>query len=178
LDLRNPADALGRSRCIKQIGMVHYERFREARQREESAETLLRHAQAAEACYFEGARLCPKDALTDLAPLHSVLATLYTEVGQFDEAREHFEKSAQYDEKASNHFGAGRTRFNMALMYIRAAEQEEQPSQQRAFLLRARAYAEAALRDFRQYQGRAATDEAKAQHLLDLINQDLAKLPQ
>ena len=29
LDLRNPTDALGRSKCIKQIGMVHYERFKE-----------------------------------------------------------------------------------------------------------------------------------------------------
>ncbi|MFL6213823.1 MAG: hypothetical protein ACJ74J_07985 [Blastocatellia bacterium] len=50
--------------------------------------------------------------------------------------------------------------------------------QQRAFLLRARAYAEAALRDFKHYQGRAAKDEADAQSLLDSINQDLAELPQ
>jgi hypothetical protein len=67
-------------------------------------------------------------------------------------------------------------RFNIALMYARATEREEQPSQQRAILLRARAYAEAALRDFQQYQGRAAADEATAQNLLDAINQHLAGL--
>ncbi|HEX8491812.1 MAG TPA: CHAT domain-containing protein [Pyrinomonadaceae bacterium] len=178
LDLHNPKDALGRSKCIQQIGMVHYERLREAIQREEPAETLLRHAQAAETRYLEGLRLCPKNALTDLAPLHNKLGNLYQETGQLDSAREHYEQSAQYKEKAGNHFGAGLTRFNMALMYAQASEREEQPSQQRYSLLRAQAYAEAALRDFQQYQGRAATDEANTQGLLDAINQALAELPQ
>ncbi len=161
LNLCNPNDALGRSRCIHQIGMVHHERFNEARRRKEPAETLLRHAQAAEAHYLEGLRLCPKDALTDLAPLHNELGNLYHEVGQLDSAREHFEQSAQYEEKAGNYFGAGQTRFNMALMYARAVGREKQPSQQRAILLRARAYAEAALRDFQHYQGRAAKTRHK-----------------
>ncbi len=178
LDLRNPDDTLSRSKCIKQIGMVHNERFSEARQREEPTETLLRHAQAAEACYLEGLRLCPKDALTDLAPLHNDLGNLYNAFGQLDSAREYYEQSAQYYEKAGNHFFAGQTRFNMALMYAWAAERESQPSQQCAGLLRARAYAEAALRDFQQYQGRAVADEANAQSLLDAINQILAELPQ
>ena len=123
-------------------------------------------------------RLCPKDALTDLAPMHLQLGNLYQEVGRLDSAREHYEQSAQYEGRAGHYFGAGRTRFNMAVMYARASEREDQLSQQRASLLRARAYAEAALRDFQQYQGRAAADEANAQRLLDAINQDLASLPQ
>jgi tetratricopeptide (TPR) repeat protein len=178
LDLVNPNDALGRSRCIKQIGMVHHERLHEARQHAESAETLLRHAEAAEACYLEALRLCPNDAPTDLAPIHVQLGNLYNAFGQLDSAREHYEQAAQYFEKAGNHFGAGQTRFNMAIMYAGAAEREEQPSQQRAFLLRARAYGEAALRDFRQYQGRAAADETDAQNLLNDISQYLARRPQ
>ncbi len=178
LDLRNPNDSLGRSQCVKQIGMVHHTRFNEARRAKEPTETLLRHAQAAEACYLEGLRLCPKDALTSLAPKHNDLASLYAVVGQFDVAREHFEQSAQYYEKAGAHFRAGETRFNMALMYVQAANQEEQPSQQCTSLLRARAYIEAALRDFQQYQGRAAAEEANAQGLLHDINQALAKLTQ
>lgn len=178
LDLVNPNDALGRSRCIHQIGMVYHERFNEARQRKEPMETLLHHAQAAEAYYLEALRLCPKDALTHLSPTHNQLGNLYKEFGQLDRAREHYEKDAQYEEKAGNRFGAGQTRFNMAVMYVQAAGREEQPSQQRDSLLRARAYAEAALRDFQQYQGRAAADEADAQRLLDNINQALAGLPQ
>lgn len=178
LDLRNPNDVVGGSMSINQIGMVHHDRFREARQRKEPTETLRRHAQAAEERYLEGLRLCPEDALTLLAPIHNALANLYCEIGQFDEARAHYEQSAQYDEKAGDHFGSGQTRYNMALMYVRGAEREKQPSQVRDSLLRARAYAEAALRDFRQYQGRVAEDEADARRLLHRINQALAELPQ
>ena len=178
LELRDPNNALGRSRCIRQIGMVHHERFLEAHERKEPEETLLRHAQAAEEHYLQALRLCPKDALTDLAPLRNELGNLYSDVGQLDKAREHYEQAAQYLERAGNRFGAGQTRFNMAVMYVRAAEREDQPAQQRASLLRARAYAEAALRDYQHYQGRAAENEADAQGLLDQIDQALAKLGQ
>ncbi|HEX8071034.1 MAG TPA: CHAT domain-containing protein [Pyrinomonadaceae bacterium] len=178
LGLHNPNDALGRSKCIKHIGMVHHARFREARQRKEPVETLLRHAQAAEAHYLEGLQLCPEDALTELAPMHNVLGNLYADVGQLDKAREHFEQDAHYEEKAGNHYGAGQTRLSMAIMYAQAAARDDQPAQQRAGLLSARAYAEAALRDFHHYQGRAAKEEAKAQGLVNEINRALATLPQ
>jgi tetratricopeptide (TPR) repeat protein len=178
LGLMAAEDALGRSICIKQIGMVHHKRFLAARKDKEPADTLLRHARAAEKHYLDGLKLCPKDALTDLAPMHNQLGNLYDDVGQLDNAREHFERAAQYFEKAGNRFHAGTVRFNMALMYAGASERESEPSQQRAYLVRARAYAEAALRDFQHYQGRAAKDEADTQALLAQINQDLAKLPQ
>lgn len=155
--------------------MVHQERFLDARKRKEP--TLMRHAQAAEEHYLQGLQLCPKDALTELAPAHGQLGTLYSQVGGLDNAREHYEQAAQYFERIGNRFHAGQTRFNMALMYVRAAERENQPSRQRDSLLRARAYAEAALRDYKHYEGRAAQNEASTQGLLDQINQDLAKLP-
>ncbi|WP_020474915.1 CHAT domain-containing protein [Zavarzinella formosa] len=177
LDLRNPNDATGRAGCIKQIGMVHHERFRESRRHKEPMEILKSHFQAAESHYLGGLQLCPKDALNSFAALHNGLGNLYAEVGQLDKAREHYEQDAQYEEKVGNHFGAGQTRRNMALMYAQASRRETQPSQQRDSLLRAQAYAKAALRDFKHYQGRAAKDEAETQHLLDLIAQVLAKLP-
>jgi tetratricopeptide (TPR) repeat protein len=176
LDLVNPNAALGRARCIRQMGMVHHHRLNETSRSEQPLETQLRHAQAAEACYLESLGLCPTGALTDLGPVHNQLGILYRKTGQLDSAREHYEHAAQYDEKAGNHFGAGQTRRNMALMYAHAAEREEQPSQQRASLLRARAYAEAAMRDFQHYHGRAAADETDTQRLLDDINQALAEL--
>lgn len=177
LDLHDPNDVLGRSKCIHQIGMVHHERFLDARKRKEPVETLLRHAQAAGKQYLEGLELCPKDALTDLAPMHNALGSLYSQVGQLDNTREHYEHAAQCFEQTGNHFDAGRVRFNIAIMHAQASERENQTSRQRDFLLRARAYAEAALRDFQHYQGRAANEEATAQGLLDDIDQALAKLP-
>jgi len=95
-----------------------------------------------------------------------------------EQAREHYEHSLQYAEQTGDHFSAGHARRNMALMHAQASHREDQPSRQRDLLLRARAYAEAALRDFQHYQGRAASDEADAQRVLDQIGKDLAKLPQ
>ncbi|MFZ1218229.1 MAG: CHAT domain-containing protein [Chthoniobacterales bacterium] len=178
LDLFPPNDALSHAKSISQIGVVHHERLTEARQRDEPVDILLRHAQAAETHYLQGLRLCPKNALTSLAPKHGQLGNLYQEFGELDNARKHYEQAALYFEEADNHFKAGQTRFNMALMYVQAAENEDEPTRQRASLLRARAYAEAALRDSKHYQGRAAKDEANAQGLLDHIIQVFAKLPQ
>jgi hypothetical protein len=62
-------------------------------------------------------------------------------------------------------------------MYLHAGGREATPARQRDLLPRAQAYAQAALRDFQHYQGRAAADEAKARQLLDHIAQTLTKLP-
>jgi tetratricopeptide (TPR) repeat protein len=177
LELRDANDELGRSRCEHQIGMVHHQRFSDSAEREEPAE-MLRHVQAAEAHLLEALRLCPRDAFPEVAPIHGQLGTLYKDVGQFGKAREHFEQAAQCFDKAGNRFLSGTTRGHMAFMYLQAAESEDRPSQQRANFQRARAYAEAALRDFQHYQGRADDDEAQARDLLDHIDQALANLPQ
>lgn len=66
----------------------------------------------------------------------------------------------------------------MAVMYVQASTRVNETSQQRDYLLRANAYAEAALRDFQHYQGRAVADEGKAKDLIEQINQGIAKLPQ
>jgi tetratricopeptide (TPR) repeat protein len=176
LALHDPNDALGRARCISQIGMVHHERFDESRRRGEPAETGLKHAQAAEAHYLQALALCPPTALADVGPFHNQLGNLYYEVGQTERAREHYEKAALHAEQIGDRYHAGGVRFNMALMYLEAAEREAAPARRRDLLQRALAYAQAALRDYQHYQGRAAADEAKVQGLLDLIQEALATL--
>ena len=170
-------DASTRYQCIFQIGMVHHERFRESGKQHEPAETALKHGEAAEDQYHLSLALCPPSALTDLGPIHNQLGVLYAEVGQTEQGREHYEKAAQCFEQAGNRYSAGQVRFNMANMCLQAAKREPTPSRQRDLLHRARAYAQAALRDYRHYQGRAAKDEADAQQLLAHIAQALTKLP-
>ncbi len=172
LELHDANDALGRTKCIASIGMVQRIRFRAAVQGNEPIEAALIHARAAEKHYFDALQLCPPDALTELGPIHTHLGNLYCELDQLESAREHFEKSTQYNEMTGDRFGAGLTRFNMAIMYLGAAESGEQASQ-RSHLERARAYAEAALRDYQHYQGRATEEEAKTQQLLETINDAL-----
>jgi tetratricopeptide (TPR) repeat protein len=168
-------DLLNRSKAIHQIGMVHHERFNESRQGGESAETVLKHAQAAEQHYHQALVLCPATALTDLGPGHNQLGVLSAEVGQTEAAREHFERDAQICEQTGDHYGAGRTRYNIALMYLQAAERESAAARRRDLLHRAQAYTQAALRDFQHYQGRAAADEADAQQLIARIAQALGE---
>jgi tetratricopeptide (TPR) repeat protein len=170
-------DLLNRSKTTKEIGMVHHERFIESRQRGEPAETVLGHAQAAEQHYLEALDLCPPTALTDLAPMYAQTATLYSQVGDLDNAREYYEQAVQYFERTNNRYDAGRVRRDIALMYARSAKRETAPARQRDLLQRARAYAQAALRDYQHYQGRATAEEAKAQDLLEDIDAALAQLP-
>lgn len=176
LVLHTSNDALGRSRCIKQIGMVHHERFDESRRQGEPAETGMEHFRAAEQHYLGALDLCPPTALTDLAPFHNQLGILYNSVSQIERAREHCEKATEYFEQTGDRYAAGQTRLNMAIMYLGAAERESTLARQRDLLLRAKAYAEAALRDFKHYEGRAADREAKTLQLLADIAEAVTKL--
>ena len=174
LTLHDPNDRLGRSKCIQQIGMVHHIHFHEARQRGEPAESVMPHAQTAEQCYHQALALCPPDAIVHVGPMHNQLGVLYNDVGQTELAREHFEQDVAICEQTGDRYGAGQTRYNLAVMYGDAAECE---SPRRGDLLRrALAYAPASLRDFQHYQGRVAVDEAKAQRLIDDITQALGAL--
>ena len=170
-------DHLNRSKTYQAVGMVHHERFNESLRRDEPAATVLKHAQAAEHYYRQALALCPPTSLRDLNPMHFQLGRLYADVGQTERAREHFEKDVQICEQTGNHYGAGRTRFNIGLMYLKAAARQATPTRQQDLLERAQAYAQAALRDFQHYQGRADAEGAETQQLIDTIAQALAKLP-
>ncbi len=176
LSLRESGDRLGISACVRQIGSVHHERFREAWARGDLVATLLRHAQAAQGHYICGLGLCPAGAIPDLVPLHTGLGSLYAEVNKLEEAREQYEFCIHYAEMAEDRFSAGHVRRNIALMYGAASRREEMHSRRKGLLVRAQAYARAALRDFQYFQGRAAGEEAEVQDVLERISRDLAAL--
>ena len=134
---------------------------------------MLQHIQAAEAHYLQALKLCPANAITDLGPLHNKLGNLYMNIGQTEPARKHYEQCVQVAEQIGDRYSAGQMRYNMALMYEQSADTQDNPNRRRDLLLRAKAYAEAALRDFQSYQGRAAADEAKAQQFIADIDQEL-----
>ena len=169
LELFDTNDGLARSLAIKQIGMVHYERFNEARRQGAPAPVQLAHVQAAERHYQQALALCPPTAIGDLGMFHQALGGLYTEVYQIEEARRHCEQAVQYLEQVGNRYEAGRTRSNLAVMYAQAAGREASPARQRDLLRRGLAYAQASLRDYQHFQGRAAAEEARAQGLIDEI---------
>jgi tetratricopeptide (TPR) repeat protein len=167
---------LGRSRCIRQIGAVYSERLKEALRRDEPDAIALELAQTAEKHFLEAIQLCPKEALNDLSAIHNNLGSLYFSIGDWKSAREHSESSAELEERMGNRFAAGQSRFNLALTYFYSAKNEDVPSQKRQALERSRAYAEAALRDFEYYGGRATSNEFSVKTLIETINQTLSEL--
>ena len=176
LHLRAPSDTLGRARCIKQIGLIHQKLFVESRRRSESEERQLRHARAAEECFNYALQMFPPNAIDMLSSIHHAFGELYTDLGQFDQARKHFEQDLHYAEKAGDAFGAGQTRYSMARMSDIASKIETQSKPKRDFLQRAQAYCEASLRDFEKYPGRVRKAEAQSQRLLEEVLSALAHL--
>jgi tetratricopeptide (TPR) repeat protein len=151
LDMWAKDDLLNRSKTDKVIGKVHHERFRKALGRGQPDAVLLSHYQAAKQHYHQALALCPPAAIADLGPIHNELGILYNDIGQTDLACEHYERAAQYCEQSGNHYHAGVTRHNLALMYFDAADREAAPARRRDLLRRALVYAEASLRDFQRY---------------------------
>ncbi|MGO9566439.1 MAG: hypothetical protein ACLP5H_02750 [Desulfomonilaceae bacterium] len=178
LNLCDPHDALGRSRCIDQIGLVHRERFEEARRRGEPSDTLLRHWQVAEQHSQQALALCPPSAIVDLATVHAHLGNLYSDFGKMEVAQAHIEKALEILQPTGDRCHTGKLRHNMAAVYGTAAHREKLPARKRDLFLRSQDYARAALRDFQHYQCRCAADEAKARKLLDDIEEDLVRLPE
>ena len=154
------------------MGAVNVERLREALGREASEEILQCHAQAAHEYYLKALEMCPPDAAINLGPLHSQLGILFDLIDQTEKARIHNEQAVQIFVQAGDYFSSGKTRYNMAIMYQTAANRN--PTHRRDLLHRARAYAQAALYDFKFFKSLATDWEAQAQQLIATIDQALA----
>ena len=123
--LRDPDDVLDRSRCIQANRHGPSRALqRSPPARRAGRRSLMQHAQAAEQHYRQALALCPPSALADLGPMHNQLGNLYKDVGQTEPAREHYERAVQYFEQTGDHYHAGQARYNLALMYLDAAERE------------------------------------------------------
>jgi tetratricopeptide (TPR) repeat protein len=160
LELTDKSDYLGRAQTIMQLGQVARERFKEARAAGAAEAEQLQHLNAALNTYQQALALLPTNAVNDLAVAHNQLGIIYKDAGQMARALEHYQQSARYEEQQGNFYGAGQTRYNVALML---AQQNR--------LADARAYAEAALRNFQVYGSRAAAEIEETQRLLAAINQ-------
>ena len=126
---------------------------------------LLEHLNAALRSYQEALALLPaamrwtiSPSLTPGSPTASGIA------GDLDRALPHYQDAIRYMERAGNVYDAARGRFNVAVALARAGR-----------LTDARAYADAALRNFETYGDRAADEIQKTHALLADIDRDLAQ---
>jgi tetratricopeptide (TPR) repeat protein len=160
LQLHQEGDKLGRGKCTNQLGAVAIERFIDAYQIGAPSQELLDHLNTAAAAYHQALNLLPEDAVDDLAVTYNQLGLIYRHAGEFDTALRYYRESIRYEELQGNPYGAGQTRYNVALALRDEGRLED-----------ALLYANAALRDF-QGVGEAAKIDL-TQELITLIRQEL-----
>jgi tetratricopeptide (TPR) repeat protein len=104
--------------------------------------------------------LFPPTAIAQRGVAHNQLGVIFRRVGDIDRALQHYQQDIRYCEQAGDIFGAGLTRENVAIALLQADRVAD-----------ARAYAEAALANFRTFGDRAADRIQNAERLLALIAQ-------
>jgi tetratricopeptide (TPR) repeat protein len=166
LDLHSSGDVLGRAASFGQLGQVARERFVEARAAKRPVEELAQHLGEAANIYHQVLKMIPSTAVRELGAIHNQLGIIYSEAGDVDRALHHYQHDIRYCELAGDVFGAGQTRFNVARALCLIYE-----------LPKARAYAEAALANFRSFGAGAADRIRGTERLLDLIDQETGRNP-
>ena len=164
LDLRAAGDVHGRARCLSQLGLVAYERFLDARTAKRPVEELVRHLAEAAQLEEQALGMMPATAITERGIIHNQLGNVYDDAGDTNRALHHYQQNIRYSEQASNLFGAGQTRYNVAITLLKAGR-----------LVDARAYAEAALANFRTFGDRAAAVIQSAERLIARIEEAVTK---
>jgi hypothetical protein len=164
LDLHAPDDGLGRARCVGQLGAVAYDRFEDAKTAKRPREELSRHLTEAARRYEQALEMIPATAVPERGIAHNELGVIYSEAGDIDRALHHYQQDIRYCEQTGDIFGAGQTRKNVALTLLNAGRLSD-----------ARAYAEAALANFRTFGDRAADRTQKTERLIADIDQAIAE---
>jgi tetratricopeptide (TPR) repeat protein len=163
LQLHDHRDRFGRAGCAAQLGHVALERFNEARNASAPEEQLRGHLNDAATAYQQALDLTSEDAVNDLAVVHNAVGESYRHAGNVDAALGHYQKAIHYWTQGGNRYGAGQTRYNIALAFGGAGRLDD-----------ALVYAKAALRDFEHFGAAAAADIDKTQQLIPRIEQNLA----
>jgi tetratricopeptide (TPR) repeat protein len=160
LDLFPPGDAGSRGNLLCQLGKLAILRFEEAMEKKQPEDQRLRLLnQAANHCQ-QALQLFPPTAIAARGVAHNMLGVISDRVGDIDGALHHYQQRIRYCEQAVDVFGAGQTRYNVAITLIQADRIDD-----------ARSYAEAALANVQTFGERAAKDIQHAERLLALIDQ-------
>jgi tetratricopeptide (TPR) repeat protein len=142
LELTSENDRQGRGRYLGQIGLVAYERFKEALTANQSEEILLQHVNEAIQYHHQALELLPENAVNDLAVIHNALGYIYRDVGDLEQAMYHYREAIRYMEMAGNFYNAGKSRFGVAVALANANRLPD-----------ALEYARAALHNFQECHG-------------------------
>jgi tetratricopeptide (TPR) repeat protein len=160
LEVGDAENALVRGRTLGQLGLVAYQRFNDTRDETRTAGEHSRHLAEAARRYEQALEMIPETAVIDRGATHNQLGNIYRVRGDTERALYHYSQGIRHSELADDAFGAGQTRFNVALTLLGADRLSD-----------ARIYAEAALNNFQNFGDRAASEIDKAKRLVSVIDQ-------
>jgi hypothetical protein len=152
---RPDSDRLGRARCLSSLGRVALARFDDARAAGKAEPVLLEHLNAALGYYQQALGLTPAGDHHSRAIREGQLGAVYRRAGDVGQALRHHQLSLQHHEARGNIYGAGHTRFSIAVLFGEAGRVGD-----------ALLYARAALDNYRQAGPGAAADAATAERLI------------
>jgi tetratricopeptide (TPR) repeat protein len=148
LSLRDYDDGLGRARIFGSLGAVALARFDDARVAGAAEAVLLGHLNTALGHYQQALGLLPAGDHETRAITEHQLGIIYGRAGDSGQALRHYQQSLQHEEARGDIYGAGSTRYNIALLLADSGRVGD-----------ALAYARAALTNYQQ-AGPGATAQA------------------
>ncbi len=116
LGLRTDEDQLGQVKSLLSLGGVALLRFEDGRPAGEADEVLLGYLNDALNYSEQALELLPPDDHEQRAITENHLGAVYHRAGDIGQALRHYQLSIQHEEARGNIFGAGQTRFNIALL--------------------------------------------------------------
>ena len=122
---------------------------------------LLAHLNTALHRLQQALALLPPDDVEALAAVHGQIGNVYRQAGDTRQALRHYQQSIAHDEARGNTYGAGQTRFNIALLLEDADRRAD-----------ALLYARAALSDYEKVGPGATQDATDAGDLITRLEHD------
>jgi len=160
LNLTPPGDALIRGKTLNQIGRVALDRSDEAFVKALPEVECIRLLNEASQYHHQALQLLPPTTFEDRGIAYNQLGNIYAKAGDIERALHNYQQELRYCEQSDDIFNAGQTRENMAKTLLLAQRFDD-----------ARAYAEAALANYRTFGDRAAEKIHDVEGLLAAIDE-------
>ncbi|MCA1697139.1 MAG: tetratricopeptide repeat protein, partial [Actinobacteria bacterium] len=160
LDLKPGHDRIGRAAAHGSLANVTYQRFVDAQAQGAPETELLAYLNTAHAGYQRALELLPADHHDYRATAHNQLGLISAVVGDIPQALHHYQQAIQHEEARGDTYGAGQTRYNIALLLNQAGRPGD-----------ALHYAHAALNNYRDIGPGATTETQQAQTLINNLEQ-------
>jgi tetratricopeptide (TPR) repeat protein len=116
LSLRADSDRVGRASCHAQLGLVALEQFDDAVSAGEAETVMLEHLNDGLRHYQQALDLFPAGDHEHRAITENQLGNIYARAGDTGQALRHYQQSIHHKEARGEIFGAGTTRYNIALL--------------------------------------------------------------